>query len=191
METPHEVTAILQEWQRGDPGAPERLFPLIYDELRRRASYYISRERKDHTLQPTALVHEAYLRMVDQTSPSIENRLHFYAIASRVMRQVLVDHARSRNAEKRGGAAQRLAIDDIQISADHAAGDVLQLNEALGRLEKLDKRKCNVVDMRFFGGLKESEIAAVLGVNEKTVRRDWQFAKVWLYRELSTEAAPG
>jgi len=185
MEIGHEVTEILREWQEGDEEAPDRLFPLVYDELRTRAARYLARERTDHTLQPTALVHEAYLRLVEDSSSRAENRLHFFAIASRVMRQVLVDHARSHNAEKRGGAAARMSIDSVEIGSEEVLGDILQLDEALERLGTLDKRKLDVVEMRFFGGLKETEIAEILQVNEKTVRRDWQFAKVWLYQELA------
>jgi len=181
----HEVTEILREWSGGDENAAERLFPLVYEELKRQARFSLSNERNDHTLQPTALVHEAYLRLVDQTVLEAENRIHFFAIASRLMRQILVDHARKRNAEKRGGAAQRLSLDEIDFAPEEMAGDILSLNDALMRLEKMDKRKAQVVDMRFFGGLKEDEIADALGVNEKTVRRDWQFAKLWLYRELA------
>lgn len=189
-QDPHEVTQILEEWRAGKAGASERLFPLVYDELRRQARRHLSRERQNHTLQPTALVHEAYMRMVDQTSPQIENRAHFLAFASRVMRQILVDHAREHKAEKRGGAAQRLSLADIELLPQQSAADMLELDEAMKKLEAFDDRKCRVVDMRFFGGLKESEIAEVLGVTEKTVRRDWQFAKLWLYREMSGPAPP-
>jgi RNA polymerase sigma-70 factor, ECF subfamily len=189
QEQAHDVTRILHEWRAGDRQAAERLFPLVYDELRRQARNYLRRERENHTLQPTALVHEAYLRLVDQTSPAaVENRVHFFGIASRLMRQILVDHARGRNAEKRGGAAQRLSLEDVHVLPDQSAADLLDLDEALKRLEELDERKCRVVDLRFFGGLKEAEIAEILGVTEKTVRRDWQFAKLWLYRELSQNA---
>ena len=184
-EQVHDVTLILNEWRGGDKSAADRLFPLVYDELKRSARHYLARERADHTLQPTALVHEAYLKMVDQTVLAAENRSHFFGIASRVMRQILVDHARRHKAEKRGGAAERFAIEDIDILPDQSAADLLELDEALQKLESLDKRKCQVVDMRFFGGLKEDEIAAVLGVTEKTIRRDWQFSKLWLFRELS------
>ena len=184
----HDVTEILQEWREGNAHASERLFPLVYEELRRQARRQLSRERADHTLQPTALVHEAYMRMVDQTSPQIENRAHFFGFASRVMRQILVDHAREHKAEKRGGAAQRLSLNDLDLLPEQSAADMLELDEALKGLEAIDERKCRVVDMRFFGGLKESEIAEVLGVTEKTVRRDWQFAKLWLYRKLSNPA---
>ncbi len=181
----HEVTEILEKWRGGDKGAAEQLFPLVYDELKRQARNFLWRERSDHTLQPTALVHEAYLKMVDQTNLSAENRSHFFGIASRMMRQILVDHARRHNAEKRGGAAQRFSIEDIDVMPQNAAGDLLELNEALEKLEAIDERKSKVVEMRFFGGMKEAEIAEVLGVTEKTVRRDWQFAKLWLFRELS------
>lgn len=186
--TSHEVTGILQEWREGRSGASERLFPIVYDELRRQARNHLRRERPEHTLQPTALVHEAYLRIVDQTSPAIENRAHFFAFASRVMRQILVDHARERKAEKRGGAAQRLSLADIDLLPQQSSADMIELDEALQKLEKIDERKCRVVDMRFFGGLKEEEIAKILQVTEKTVRRDWQFAKLWLYRELSGQS---
>jgi RNA polymerase sigma-70 factor, ECF subfamily len=182
--TAHEVTEILRDWCGGDRDAAERLFPLVYDELKRQARFFLSRERKDHTLQPTALVHEAYLRLIDQTVLKAENRTHFFGIASRLMRQILVDHARRKNAEKRGGAAQRLSLNDIDVAPEEAAGDILVLHEALDRLESLDQRKAKVVEMRFFGGMNEDEIAEVLGISEKTVRRDWQFAKLWLYREL-------
>lgn len=180
-----DVTQILQEWHSGDKSAAERLFPLVYNELRKQARHYLNRERAGHTLQPTALVHEAYLRMVDQNSPNVENRKHFYGIASRVMRQILVDHARQHNAEKRGGAAERFSLEDLNVLPDQSATDLLELDDALARLEKIDDRKCRVVELRFFGGLTEDEIADVLGITEKTVRRDWQFAKLWLYRELS------
>lgn len=184
-ENKHEVTEILQQWRGGDKGAAERLFPLVYDELKRRARSYLRSERSDHTLQPTALVHEAYIKMVDQTSLSAENRAHFFGIAARMMRQILVDHARQHNAEKRGGAVERFSVEDIDVLPAQTAGDLLELDEALKKLEELDERKSQVVDMRFFGGLKETEIAEVLGVTEKTVRRDWQFAKLFLVRELS------
>ena len=180
-----EITAILRDWCSGDENAAEQLFPLVYGELRRQARIYLSRERADHTLQPTALVHEAYLRLVDQTVLRAENRQHFFGIASRLMRQILVDHARRKKAGKRGGAAQRFSLDETCLLPDDAAGDLIALDEALERLEALDARRSKVVELRFFGGMGEAEIADLLGVNEKTVRRDWQFAKLWLYRELS------
>lgn len=181
----HDVTQILQDWREGNADAAERLFPLVYDELKRQARRYLFRERVNHTLQPTALVHEAYIKMIDQSSLSLQNRAHFFGIASRIMRQILVDHARAYNAEKRGGAAERFSIEDLDILPEQSAADLIELDDALKRLEAIDERKAKVVDMRFFGGLKDAEIAEVLGVTEKTVRRDWQFAKLWLFRELS------
>ncbi len=181
----HDITEILQSWRGGDAEAIERLFPLVYDELRRQAKRYLQRERSDHTLQPTALVHEAYMKLAGESALAVESRVHFYGLASRVMRRILVDHARVHTAEKRGGAAQRYSIENIDIIPEQSAGDLLLLNDALQKLEQIDERKCRVVDMRFFGGLKEAEIAEVLAINEKTVRRDWQFAKLWLFRELS------
>lgn len=183
----HEISRALDRWRAGEPDAVDQLFPLVYEELRSRARRQIGRERGGHTLQPTALVHEAFLRLAKAESLPAENRVHFYAIASRVMRQVLVDHARGFRAEKRGGAAQRLSVTDADLAPERSAADILDLNEALERLFALDERKARVVDMRYFGGMTEAEIAIVLGVTEKTVRRDWQFAKVWLYRELSME----
>jgi RNA polymerase sigma-70 factor, ECF subfamily len=188
-EQAHEVTHILQQWQSGDKSAADRLFPLVYEELKRQARAYIRRERSDHTLQPTALVHEAYLRMINRASPTtISDRVHFYGIAARVMRQILVDHARQHNAEKRGGAIERFSVEDVNILPDQSAADLMELDEALKKLEAIDERKARVVDMRFFGGLTEAEIAEVLDVTEKTVRRDWQFAKLWLFRELSQQS---
>ncbi|MFT3744555.1 MAG: sigma-70 family RNA polymerase sigma factor [Pyrinomonadaceae bacterium] len=184
---PEEITQILVEWRSGDEQAIERLFPIVYNELKRQARRYLRRERSDHTLQPTALVHEAYMRLAGTSTPPIENRVHFFGIASRIMRQILVDHARQRNAEKRGGTVQRFSLEELDILPEQSAGDLLALNEVLDQLEKIDERKCKVVEMRFFGGLSENEIAEVLGVSEKTVRRDWNFAKLWLYRELSGE----
>jgi len=182
-----EVTQILMDWRNGNGDAAELLFPLVYDELKRQARRYLNRERVNHTLQPTALVHEAYIKMIDQSSLALENRAHFFGIASRIMRQILVDHARAYNAEKRGGAVERFSIEDLDILPEQSAADLIVLDDALKRLEELDARKAKVVDMRFFGGLKDAEIASVLGVTEKTVRRDWQFAKLWLFRELAQD----
>ena len=182
---PHEVTEILDKWRDGDPDAAERLFPLVYDELKQRARYFLSGERLDHTLQPTALVHEAYIRMAGDAQMPAEDRGHFYAIASKVMRRILVDHARRHNAEKRGGAMERVTFEESTVIAGSSAAEIVDLDDALHRLEELDERKCRVVEMRFFGGLSEQEVAESLGVTSKTVQRDWQFAKLWLFRELS------
>jgi RNA polymerase sigma factor (TIGR02999 family) len=183
--TPAEVTQILHDWSAGDGSAPERLIPLVYDELRRLAQSYLHQERTDHTLQATALVHEAYLRLVDQTHVSINSRAHFFGVAAHLMRQILVDHARAHGAQKRGGAATRLSLDEARFEPEHQAADLLALDEALLALAQVDERKSKIVEMRFFGGLAEKEIAVVLDVSEKTVARDWQVAKLWLYRELA------
>ena len=184
-ELRHEVTQILHDWSGGDPAAPERLMPLVYDELRRLARAFLARERGGHTLQPTALVHESYVRLVDQTRVNWQNRSHFYGIASSMMRRVLIDHARAHVAEKRGGAAVRLSIDDVDIPVEQRAAGLLALDEALERLSQMDERKCKVVEMRFFGGLNDAEIAEVLGVTTRTVLRDWKKARLLLFRELS------
>jgi RNA polymerase sigma-70 factor (ECF subfamily) len=188
-EPQHEVTQILHDWSGGDANAPERLMPFVYDELRRLARTFLFRERDGHTLQPTALVHEAYLRLVDQTRVNWQNRAHFYGIASSMMRRVLIDHARAHATEKRGGGAIRLSIDDVQVSLEERAASFVALDEALKRLEQMDDRKCKVVEMRFFGGLSDEEIAEVLGVTTRTVLRDWKTARLWLYRELSPDQA--
>ena len=184
-EPQHEVTRILHDWSGGDKKAPERLMPLVYDELRRLARIFLAKERGAHTLQPTALVHEAYLRLVDQTRVNWQNRAHFYGIAASMMRRVLIDHARAHATEKRGGAMIRLSIDDVQIPLEQRAAGLLALDEALERLAQMDERKCKVVEMRFFAGLSDEEIAEVLGVTTRTVLRDWKTARLWLYRELS------
>jgi len=181
----HEVTQILHEWSDGDADAPARLMPFVYDELRRQARNYLSRERDAQTLQPTALVHEAYLRLVDQTRISWQNRAHFFGIASNMMRRILVDHARAHATGKRGGAAVRLSIDDVQIPLEQRAADFVALDEALEELSKFDERKARIVEMRFFGGLTDEEIAEVLGITTRTVWRDWKTARLWLFRELS------
>ena len=187
VELQHEVTRILHDWSGGDRNAPERLMPFVYDELRRLARSFLVRERDTHTLQPTALVHEAYVRLVDQTRVNWQNRAHFYGIASSMMRRVLIDHARAHATDKRGGGAVHLSLDDVQVPLEQRAADFVALDEALERLSQFDERKCRVVEMRFFGGLSDEEIAAVLGVTTRTVLRDWKKARLWLYRELSTE----
>lgn len=181
----HEVTQILHDWSSGDANAPERLMPFVYDELRRLARSFLVRERDSHTLQPTALVNEAYLRLVDQTRVNWRNRAHFYGIASSMMRRVLIDHARAHAAEKRGGDAIHLSLEDVQVPLEQRAASFIALDEALKKLEEMDQRKCQVVEMRFFGGLSDQEIADVLGVTTRTVLRDWKKARLWLYRELS------
>ncbi len=184
-ELQHEVTQILHEWSDGDADAPARLMPLVYDELRRQAKRYLENERGEHTLQPTALVHEAYLRLVDQTHVSWQNRAHFYGMAANMMRRVLVDHARGHTSGKRGGSVVRLSIDDVQIPIEERAHSLIALDEALEKFAGFDERKARIVEMRFFGGLKDEEIAEVLEVSTRTVSREWKTARLWLFRELS------
>lgn len=181
-----DVTHILQEWSAGTNNAHERLMPLVYAELRRLARHYLRKERSGHTLQPTALVHEAYLKLIDQTRVSWQNRAHFYGVAAQLMRRILVDHARAAAAEKRGGDATRFTLDEARLQLrQQKSVDLIALDEVLQRLAKIDARKSRVVEMRFFGGLREDEIAECLGVSTKTVTRDWQMAKLWLYSELA------
>jgi RNA polymerase sigma factor (TIGR02999 family) len=186
-ELQNDVTLILHEWSGGDKNAPERLMPFVYDELRRLARAFLSKERPGHTLQPTALVHEAYLRLVDQTRANWQNRAHFYGIAARMMRRVLIDHARAHATGKRGGGAIHLSLEDVQVPLEERAADLIALDELLERLSQFDERKCKIVEMRFFAGLSDKEIAEVLEINTRTVLRDWKKAQLWLYRELSQE----
>jgi len=180
-----EITQILQDWNDGNEDAKERLLPFVYDELKRQARYYMSRERRDHTLQPTALVHEAFLRIAQQSGIDWQNRSHFYGVASRLMRQILVDHARVHAAAKRGSNPIHFSLDDVQIPVEQRAESILALNDALDRLAGLDEQQAKVVEMRFFGGLNNGEIASALDVSERTVGREWQSARLWLFRELS------
>ena len=189
-ELQHEVTQILHDWSGGDARAPERLMPFVYDELRRLARAFLAREREGHTLQPTALVNEAYLRLIDQTRVDWQNRAHFYGIASRMMRRVLIDHARAHATDKRGGRAVRLSLEDVELPAEQRAAGLVALDEALERLGQMDERKSRVVEMRFFGGMSDEEIAGALGVTTRTVLRDWKKARLWLYRELSESREP-
>jgi RNA polymerase sigma factor (TIGR02999 family) len=186
-ERQHEVTQILHDWS--DESAATRLMPFVYDELRRQAHVFLARERGGHTLQPTALVHEAYLKLVDQTRVNWQNRAHFYGIAASMMRRVLIDHARAHATEKRGGAAIHLSIDDVQLPIEQRAASLVALDEALDKLAQFDERKCKVVELRFFGGLEDEEIAKVLGVTTRTVLRDWKTARLLLYRELAQTQA--
>lgn len=183
----NEVTSILREWSEGDSNAPARLLPLVYDELRRLARQRMSGESAGNTLQPTALVHEAYLRLVDQTRVSWQSRAHFYGVAASMMRRVLIDHARTKATEKRGGTAVRLSLEDVQAPLEQRASDLVALDEALRRLAEIDDRKARIVELRFFGGLTEEEIAAILEVSRRTVLREWKTARLWLYRELNQE----
>jgi RNA polymerase sigma factor (TIGR02999 family) len=179
-----EITQILQEWNDGNEDAKERLLPFVYDELKRQARIMMSRERANHTLQPTALVHEAFMRLSEQSGIDWQNRSHFYGIASRLMRQILVDHARLHGAEKRGNHPIHFSIDDLQIPVEDRAYSILILNEILDRLAEFDAQQANIVEMRFFGGMNNGEIAEALEISERTVGREWQSAKLWLFREL-------
>ena len=185
---PPDVTRILREWSGGDETASEQLIPLVYEELRRLARDYLRRERVDHTLQPTALVHEAYLRLVDDKRVTWQDRTHFYGIAARLMRRILVDHARSRNAQKRGGLERKVTLDEATDHAPAGTPDLVALDDALHHLAESYPRQSRVVELKFFGGLEAAQIAELLQVSEKTVLRDWSFAKLWLCRELN--AAP-
>jgi RNA polymerase sigma factor (TIGR02999 family) len=181
----HDVTAILLSWSDGDREAPARLMPLVYTELRRLARDYLRHERPDHTLQPTALVNEAYLRIVDQTRVSWQNRAQFFGLAAQLMRHILVDHARTRMAAKRGGQMHKVSLDEAWMTTGERATELVRLDEALKMLAQFDERKSQVVEMRFFGGLSVEETASALGISDKTVMRDWRIAKLWLHRELS------
>jgi RNA polymerase sigma factor (TIGR02999 family) len=181
-----DVTQILQELGAGHPDASEQLVPILYVELRKIASQYMRSERSDHTLQPTALVHEAYLKLVDQKRVQWQNRAHFLAVAARTMRRILVDHARRQKAEKRGGGGKMTLHENLESSDDGLEVDVLALEDALTRLAAVDERAHKVVELRFFAGLEVAETAEVLGVSEPTVKRDWRFARAWLGRQLGT-----
>ena len=180
----HEVTQLLADWSHGDQVALQKLTPLVYGELRRLAHHYMEGQRSDHTLQTTALVHEAYLRLVDQSRPSFTNRSHFLAVAAKGMRQILVDHARTARRQRRGAGASKVELDEAALISPEQSGAILNLNNALQRLASLDSRAAQGVELRYFGGLNQDEIAEVLKVSTVTVRRDWVFSKAWLYREL-------
>ena len=190
MSAESNPTALLLAWGRGDASAFERLVPLVHDELRRLAAGYMARERADHTLQPTALVNEAYLRLVEIDRIAWRDRAHFMAMAARTMRRILVDAARARRNQKRGGDFTRVAVDDDLLgTADGTGADLLDLDDALGRLATEHPRPHDVVELRFFGGLSVEEAAEALAVSPDTIKRDWRFAKLWLLRDL-TRLAP-
>lgn len=185
MQEQGNVTQMLLDWSRGDQKALDRLMPLIFDQLRRQAGVYLRQERRNHTLQPTALVNEVYLKMVDQERIQWQDRAHFYAVAARFMRRILVDHARAVRAEKRGSGAEHVTFDEARdVLQGPSSVDVLALDTALNGLAELDERQAKVVELRFFGGLSVEETAAVLDVGRATVNRDWRNARAWLLREL-------
>jgi RNA polymerase sigma-70 factor (ECF subfamily) len=185
--TRQEVTQLLGEWSGGDEGALEKLILLVQPELHRLAHYYMSRERAGHTLQTTALLDEAYLQLTDKTQRPWQNRTHFMAVAAQLMRRIMVDHARARHALKRGAGAVRVTLDETALVTEERAEELLALDEALEKLAQFDRRRCQIVEMRYFGGLTVEEIADVLKVHPNTVMRDWRAAKAWLYAELTTE----
>jgi RNA polymerase sigma factor (TIGR02999 family) len=185
-----DVTQLLRAWSEGDTQALEQLTPLVYQELYRRAHWQMAREPVGHTLQATALVNEIYVRMVDLRGVSWRDRAHFFAISSRLIRQVLIDAARSKHAQKRGGQSPHVAIDESLLVSEEPRADVIALDDALSTLATLDPRKSRVVELRFFGGLDIEETAEVLGVSAETVKRDWKLAKAWLRRELTQRAGP-
>jgi RNA polymerase sigma factor (TIGR02999 family) len=182
----HEISRLLREWGDGDRKAMDELLPLVYDELHRQAHRFLRRERNGHTLQTTALIHEAYLNVVGQKCITLQNREHFFAISANVMRRILVNYANARHRQKRGGSAENLELNDsILIATKSREFDLLALDEALTRLAKMDRQQAKIVELRYFGGLTIEQTAAVLGISPATIKRDWKLTKAWLYRELS------
>ena len=180
------ISRILQEWSEGRKEASEELMPLVYDELRRQASRYLRRERPGHTLQTTALIHEAYLRLVDQRGVSWQNRAHFFGIAAQAMKRILVDYAKARHRDKRGGAAENLPLDEARfVVTGEKRVDLIALDEALARLAKFDPQQASIVDLKFFGGFTIEEIAETLRISPATVKREWNSAKAWLHGEIA------
>ena len=182
------VPQLLREWTRGDERARDAMVPFVYEELRRLAASYLNREAPGHTLQPTALVHEAYLRLIGQEQVDWNNRAQFLGLAAIMMRRVLVNHARDRHAAKRGGNAQRVPLSDVDIASTPQDVDIIDLDDALERLGGLDARKARIVELKFFGGLTTAEIAEVLHISPATVERDWAFARAWLYDAIADTA---
>lgn len=185
--TREDVTHLLNDWGRGNQQALDKLLPLVYDELRRLAASYLRRERPDHTLQPTALVHEAYFRLIGQREVSWQNRAHFFGIAAQAMRRILVDHARSHLYAKRGGGAQKLSLDEAMGVPDQQGVELTALDEALNKLETIDPRQSRIIELRYFGGLSIEATAEVLGISPATVKREWSMARAWLHRQISQE----
>lgn len=187
----NDITQILCEWSDGSREALDKLMPIVYDELRRQASRYLRGERQDHTLQTTALVNEAYLRLIDTSRMNWQNRAHFFAVSANMMRRILVDFARSRNYQKRGGGAIKVSMTQAENISNEKGEDLVALDRALDALAAFDERKAKVVEMRFFGGLTVEETAEVLKVSKETVLRDWRLAKVWLLKEMSSAESDG
>lgn len=181
----NDITRYLQDWRGGNPSALEEMLPFVYNELRLIAKRYRAKEKAEHTFQTTELINEAYLKLVDQSGTDWQNRSHFFAVASRVMRNLLVDHARAKNYQKRGSGAEKVNIDDVALFAEQPDENILALDDALNRLAKFDERKARIVELRYFGGLSAEETGEVLGISEITVKREWLKAKAWLYSELA------
>ena len=185
----HEITQLLAKWSDGNQSALDELYPLVYDELHRLARRYMSRERRGHTLQTTALINEAYVRLVDQKNVHWANRSHFFAISAQIMRRILNDHARRHAYAKRGGGAQQVSLEEVAAVTPDPGRELVRLDEALKSLAEMDPRRSQVVEMRYFGGLNNEEIAGVLKISENTVTRDWNMARAWLYQQLSETAS--
>jgi RNA polymerase sigma factor (TIGR02999 family) len=194
MSENQEVTMLLSALTRGDENAASKLMPLVYDELRRLAGSYMRRERADHTLQATALVHEAYLKLIDQRAVNWQSRAHFFGVSAQLMRRILIDHARGLARHKRGGEQQKVSLDEAFVFAEQQADELIAVDDSLNALAKIDPRQARVVELRFFGGLSVEEAADVLGVSPKTVKREWSVAKAWLSADLKQrhgiDAAP-
>jgi RNA polymerase sigma factor (TIGR02999 family) len=186
LEKSKEITQMLREWSNGNRGGFEALLPLVYAELRRQASHYLRRERAGHTLQTTALIHEAYLKLVDQRAVNWQNRAHFFGITAQMMRRILVDYAKARHREKRGGIGENLPLEQaaLVVSGENSI-DLVALDEALTRLSEFDERHARIVELRYFGGLSIEETAEALGISPATVKSDWKSAKAWLYQEIT------
>jgi len=191
QHSPQEVTALLLAWSQGDRTALDQLMPLVYDELRKLASSHLADERPGHTLQSAALVHETYLKLVNEREMSWQNRAHFFAVAAQLMRKILIDYARSRNAAKRGGGAQRVSLDEALEVSDERSADLIALDDALNSLATFDERKSRIAELRYFGGMSVEETAEALCISPVTVMRDWRLTKAWLHSELSQGGAGG
>src|SRR5262245_1652192 len=185
QQRPENITELLASYGRGDKESLDQLMPIVYDELRRQAARYLRREQAGHTLQTTALIHEAYVRLVDQRNVQWQNRAHFFGIAAQMMRRILVDHARTKKRAKRGGSAVKVSLADATVAVKGQDLDVVALDEALNRLAEIDEQQSRVVELRFFSGLTVEETAEVMGISLATVKRDWSMAKAWLHRKLT------
>jgi len=185
MASLNQITELLVEWSNGDKAALDKMVPIIHGELRRLASSYLRKERKDHTLQTSALINEAYLRLVDCKSIAWKNRAQFFAVSAQIMRHILIDHARKRQTDRRGGPAQKVPLDDVAELADKQAAHFVVLNDALDALSAIDPKKARIVELQYFGGLTAQETAAVLDISSRTVEREWRKARAWLYREIT------